>query len=322
MARAWRSQESGRQEALPRLSVAICTHNRAALLAETLGCLARAERPRQHELEVLVVINACTDATADVVGSHARLLPIRSVIEPRVGLSHARNAAAREATGDFVLWTDDDVSVKPDWLLAYERAFLAFPEAAVFGGVIEPWFENGPPDWLAEVLPICEAAYAARRVPQGDAPIVLDGSDFPFGANFAIRGELQRSLRYDPRLGRRPGRRIVLAEEYELIRAVLTSGGQGRWVPGAVVRHRIPPERQTLGYLRRYYTGLGYTKGLLGQTPPLTLRRCAAATWSEVRFVQLLMTATPGRWMPVLIKSAFLRGELAGRLARSRRSGH
>jgi glycosyltransferase involved in cell wall biosynthesis len=290
-------------------------------LAETLSCLAQAKPPRAHELEVLVVINACTDATADVVRSHARLLPIRSVLEPKAGLSHARNAAAREATGDLVLWTDDDVSVEPGWLLAYEEAFLAFPEAALFGGAIEPWFESGPPDWLAEALPLCEPAYATRGERPWGAPIVLAGDDFPFGANFAIRGELQRSLRFDPRLGRRPGRRIIGAEEYELIRAVLTSGGEGRWVSGAVVRHRIPPQRQTLGYLRRYYSGVGYTNALLGRTPPLTLQACAAAAWDEARFVQLLMATRPSEWMPVMIRSAMRRGEIAGRLAFLGRAG-
>jgi hypothetical protein len=37
------------------------------------------------------------------------------------------------------------------------------------------------------------------------------------------------------------------------VRQLLETGVRGRWVPEALVHHVIPPERQTLAYLRGYY---------------------------------------------------------------------
>ena len=46
------------------LTIVICTHNRAALLERALASLNRAARPQGWDVDLLVVANACTDATA------------------------------------------------------------------------------------------------------------------------------------------------------------------------------------------------------------------------------------------------------------------
>ena len=48
---------------MPRLTVLICTHNRAALLERTLAALNAAARPAGWDVGVLVAANACTDDT-------------------------------------------------------------------------------------------------------------------------------------------------------------------------------------------------------------------------------------------------------------------
>ena len=68
-----------------------------------------------------------------------RRLPARTQgFESRPGLSHARNRAIAEATGDYILWTDDDVTVCRDWLVAYADAFRKWPDAVGFGGPSGP----------------------------------------------------------------------------------------------------------------------------------------------------------------------------------------
>ena len=46
---------------MPSLTVLVCTHNRAALLAKTLTSLNAAERPQDWNVNVMVAANACTD---------------------------------------------------------------------------------------------------------------------------------------------------------------------------------------------------------------------------------------------------------------------
>ncbi|MBK5187291.1 MAG: glycosyltransferase family 2 protein [Gemmatimonadaceae bacterium] len=237
-----------------RVSVAICTRNRCRALSETLRALANVIVPPALALEVLVVDNASTDGTTDAVARFADSLPLRTVVEPRVGLSHARNAAIALARGDYLIWVDDDVLVEPGWLSAYHDAFCDWPDAAFFGGPIAPVFEGVPPAWLRDALPEVGNAYAALDL--GVAPIALSREVLPFGANMAIRAAEQRLHRFDPMLGRR-GDLLYAGEEWAVLVALLDAGATGRWVPGARVRHVIPVERQSVGYLRRYYAGNG-----------------------------------------------------------------
>ena len=92
------------------ITIAICTWNRCKLLGQTLEQMTRLEIPPHVQWELLIVNNNSTDATSAMVASFSRRLPIRERFEPRPGLSHARNRALTESQGDYILWTDDDVS--------------------------------------------------------------------------------------------------------------------------------------------------------------------------------------------------------------------
>jgi hypothetical protein len=248
-----------------KLTVAICTWNRCALLDATLAALGRATRPPGLAWEVLVVDNGCTDATDQVVAAHSAHLPVRLVREPRAGLSFARNAAVAAATGDYVLWTDDDVLVEPGWLAAYHEAAMRWPAAAFFGGAIAPHFEGEPPAWLLAALPQVANAYSLLDL--GDEPRPCDGRWLPYGANFAVRADAQRRHAFDPALGRRR-QEMLAGEEWAVLRRLVDEGESGWWVPDARVRHVIPTSRQTVRYLRAYYVGDGFSTARLRAAAP------------------------------------------------------
>ena len=233
-----------------RVSVAICTWNRSALLRQTLGSLVGVRVPPAVTCEILVVANGCTDGTAEVVADAATRLPIRLVQEPRLGLSHARNAAVGAVTGDYVIWTDDDVLVDPQWIEAYCDAFATHPDAAFFGGPTRAWFATAPPRWLDRALG--SVGNALSLLDYGPVAIPLDREHLPYGANFAVRTDVQRGIAYNAELGRR-GSELRSGEETAVILEIIAQGGTGWWVPGAGLQHFVSPERQTLDYLRRYY---------------------------------------------------------------------
>lgn len=215
--------------------------------------------PPQIEWELLVINNNSTDNTDEVIASFSQLLPIVRIFEASPGLSHARNAAVARASGEYIVWTDDDVFVDEGWLSAYIRAFQAYPHASIFGGPIAPCFEGSPPAWLMRAWPSLMNAYATRDLGVKIIPLSRDGNHLPYGANFAIKMSEQAQRRYDPRLGVRPGH-TLLGEETQLIVSILAAGGHGWWVPDAAVRHWIPRSRQTLKYVRNYYQALGLTR--------------------------------------------------------------
>lgn len=309
-----------------RLTVAICTWNRAASLARCLEGLAAARVPRDLEWEVLVVDNNSRDDTASVAGAFASRLPVRRLVELAQGLSHARNAATRAARGEYIVWTDDDVVVSPGWLEAYVDAFAHWPGAAIFGGSIAPLFEAPAPPWLETGWRVVPSAFAALEPAPAAGPVTRDR--IPFGANFSARAEDLRRHRFDPALGAQPGG-LYYGEETQVIQAILDAGGTGRWVPGAAVQHVVPTERMTVAYLRTYFERTGRTAFHLDprgatwgrtrvQGRPLWLWRRLIAT--EIRYRVVRATRGPEAWLVALRDSATIRGmfEECGR--RSERS--
>jgi glycosyltransferase involved in cell wall biosynthesis len=291
-----------------RFTVAICTWNRAPLLSGVLERLTHIRDPG-GAWEVVVVNNDSTDDTERVLAAFAGRLPIRNAFEPKPGLSHARNAAVRHATGDYLVWTDDDVLVNKDWLAAYGRAVEQRPQAAVFGGPVRPRFEGTPPPWLSAAWQDISAAFAARDL--GDEPFEL-GDELPYGANFVIRAREQRLFPYDPNLGRRRGGG-ALGEETAVIRAILETGGTGWWVPDAAVEHWIPKGRQSVRYLRSYYKLQGRTfhKWDGGGRPtffgrPLWLWR--SIIQAELAYSRARLSRDPHRWIKPLFQASILRG--------------
>jgi glycosyltransferase involved in cell wall biosynthesis len=294
-----------------RFTVAICTWNRASLLSEVLQRLTRIRDPN-GAWEVVVVNNDSTDDTESVLSAFVGRLPIRRAFEPRPGLSHARNTAVRNALGDYLVWTDDDALVDADWLAAYGRAVERHPEAAVFGGPVRPRFEGTtPPRWLSAGWQDISAAFAARDL--GDEPFEFGGGgELPYGANFVIRAREQRMFPYDPSLGRRRGGG-ALGEETAVMRGILEAGGTGWWVPDASVEHWIPKERQSVRYLRSYYTLQGRTFHRWGGGGGPTfwgrpLRLWRSIIRAELAYSRARLSGDPHRWIKPLIQASILRG--------------
>lgn len=131
-------------------SVAICTRNRGALLPRTVRAVFEQDYPKDR-YEVLLVDNGSTDDTAGVAARLAGEAPIpfRVIHEPQLGVSRARNRAAREAALDFVAYVDDDTIPDPNWLRALDET-IARHGALVVGGRVDDVYEEGAelPSWL------------------------------------------------------------------------------------------------------------------------------------------------------------------------------
>lgn len=238
-----------------RITVAICTWNRCALLEKTLSAMQSLASPGNHAWDLLVVDNNSSDDTPGVVDSFRDKLPIRCFLEKKQGLSNARNAAIEQSDCDFLIWTDDDVIVDPGWLLHYSEAFERWPNAAVFGGKVLPWFEVTPPDWLTENMKVLSSSYALRDL--GDEERVLSDSEYPFGANMAFRRDAFNDLKFDPELGRIKNN-LIGGEEVQVISELRSRGADVVWVPACSVEHYLPKSRMSLAYVRSYFVGQGY----------------------------------------------------------------
>jgi glycosyltransferase involved in cell wall biosynthesis len=92
----------------PVLAVVIATHNRASYLEKALDALSAQTLP-SHTFEVIVVDNASTDATREVVSGRIRASRnLRYLPEPRLGASVARNAGWQATSAPYIAFLDDD----------------------------------------------------------------------------------------------------------------------------------------------------------------------------------------------------------------------
>lgn len=98
---------------VPRVTIIIPTYERIPQLTRLLQDLEQQTYPRER-LEVLVVDDASpTDPTASIRNLNLRL-PVKVLRVPHGGPARARNRALAEATGDYVLFLNDDVQVAAD----------------------------------------------------------------------------------------------------------------------------------------------------------------------------------------------------------------
>jgi glucosyl-dolichyl phosphate glucuronosyltransferase len=148
------------------VSVVLCTWNNCGPLAVTLDALCRCIIPANLKWELVLVNNNRTDETQRVAHAFAEKLPLRYVDEPRQGLSRAKNAGLKAASGRLVVFTDDDVRFCPEWLVTYWSAFQERPFGLYFGGPIACEYEDTRLDGeLLRVAPLSvTASTGAQRL--------------------------------------------------------------------------------------------------------------------------------------------------------------
>jgi O-antigen biosynthesis protein len=154
--------------AWPRISVVVCCYNADSTLHDCLGSLSKLEYPN---FEVIVVDDGSTDATADITREYG----FRLISTKNCGLSAARNAGLRAATGEIVAYTDGDCYPDPHWLTYLAASFISSNHAGVGGpnvappgdGRIAECVANAPggpvhvllSDEVAEHIPGCNMAF-------------------------------------------------------------------------------------------------------------------------------------------------------------------
>jgi glycosyltransferase involved in cell wall biosynthesis len=296
-----------------RITVAICTWNRCQLLARTLDQMTGLRVPAGLSWEVLVINNGSCDATAHVVDTFASRLPIRQIVEDHLGLSRARNRALEHARGDYILWTDDDVLVDQHWLIAFLATAGRFPEGAVIGGPIEPWFPVAPDPMLLATFECVRVGFCG--IDHGGEERCLESDEYVWGANMAFRKAAIDGLCFDDTLGV-CGRLVRVGEEKDFIKRVRRRGGSVIWSPAMRVRHHVDPSRVTRGYVARFTAARGrlwiHEDGV-----PAGVRLFGAPRWlwreyvtSFVKYAASHLSPRPQHSLAALRRYAYLRGAI------------
>ncbi len=228
-----------------KLSLAICTYNRAALLSRALRSVAQQTIGRS-DVELIVIDNGSTDETAKVVAAHQKENgSLRYFVEPKPGIAHARNRALAEASGEYLAFLDDDAWADPEWLeylLKPIEALHPAPECVV--GPVSLVWEGTRPQWFPARFESLLCRYH-----MGDEPRFLDAGAYLLTTNSLFnRATLLRlgGMRTD--LGHRR-KALIGGEDNDIFNRLVAHGYRVFYEPGARVFHPVPKERQTRRFL-------------------------------------------------------------------------
>lgn len=234
------------------ITVILCTYNRSRTLSSTLANLLGQSLPDSVEWEILVLDNNSTDGTREIAEAFCRAYPkrFRYLFEEKQGKSYAMNRGIREAQGEIVAFTDDDVTLEPTWLwnltadlndgIWVGASGRTLPEK---GFVSPPWLSPGRKYGLAP-LAIFDRGESEREL-----------TEAPFGNNMAFRKsviEKYGGIRTD--LGPCSGSdRPQKSEDCEFGNRLLLAGERFVYRPNAIVYHLVPPERLKKGYFLQWW---------------------------------------------------------------------
>ena len=255
------------------ISVITCTHNpRRDYLLRVLEGL------RQQSLdlaswEFLLIDNASTQPVASEtdLAWHPRARLIR---EESLGLTHARLRGIREATGDLLIFVDDDNVLAKDFLAQAEKIAQQRTDIGAWSGQCFPEFEAAPPAWTRRYWGMLVA-----REFDGDVWSNLPhlAETMPCGAGLCVRRcvaehylALHESGRRNTLLDRR-GKSLMSAGDNDLAACACELGLSMGLHHKLNLAHLIPPDRLSQDYLVRLAEGIQYSgiffRSLRGEMP-------------------------------------------------------
>jgi GT2 family glycosyltransferase len=256
------------------ITIVLCTRDRPDHLRSALDSLANLDYP-DHDL--LVIDNApSSTATADLV--RERYPQVRLVTETVAGLSAARNTGLREATGELVAFTDDDVMVDKYWLAELAAGFEN-EDVACVSGLVAAGELRTPAQRYFEARVAWSTNVRRRRFrlsePPADLPMFpFSVGEFGTGANFAVRRTTALALGgFDTCLG--VGTATGGGEDLDFFTRVLFAGHTLVMQPSAIIWHRHRADVADLrAQARGYGMGLGAWLAKVALDP--TMRNAAA----------------------------------------------
>jgi glycosyltransferase involved in cell wall biosynthesis len=235
----------------PKLSIIVCTYQRYASLQRTIESLMP-QILASPDVELLIIDNSADQAAAKSFGARYHAIShIRYILEPKPGLSNARNVGCQAAKGEYVAYLDDDVIVGAGWARAILSAFAeAGPQAGVVGGRVRLAWPAPRPKWMHDnmlgYLGLCELGDKLRALRKGENLV---------GCNIAYRRQCLIDVGgFSIALGRNGDAGNLLSnEELEVARLITNVGSKQFYAPEAVVEHVIDESRLTKTWFRRRF---------------------------------------------------------------------
>jgi succinoglycan biosynthesis protein ExoM len=237
-----------------RVTIAVLTYRRPVDLAELLPALVLQAREVAADVDILVVDNDPAGGARGQVEQAATGVPIHYRHEATPGIAGARNRALDEATGNLLIFIDDDERPTPHWLAHLLAVHAGNRVEAVVGPVVSR-YDTPPSRWV-------EAGrfFDRRRMPTGTPVTVAATNNLLLDLAWVRRN----GLRFDTRFGLSGGSDTLFTRQLH------DRGGRMLWCDEAVVIDVVPANRLTRDWVlrRAYRIGNASSRVLLDGAAP------------------------------------------------------
>ena len=105
-----------------KFSIIIPARDEEKYIGKCLESIGEASKSYPNQVEVIVVINRCTDRTEEIARAHNAII----VRNDSKCLSKIRNAGARAARGEILITIDADSTMSPNMLVIFLLGLLGF----------------------------------------------------------------------------------------------------------------------------------------------------------------------------------------------------
>jgi glycosyltransferase involved in cell wall biosynthesis len=242
------------------VSVILCCYNSAERISATLKHLAQQITPEDFYWEVILIDNASTDNTAEVVLSvwdqvKHNNVDLRIINEPMSGQVFARKKGVSESKYEYIVFCDDDNWLDESYVYTAYIRMGSDPSIGIAGGQNYPVSDiDTYPPWFEEY----KDKYATGIPAEKSADVSLRG--FILGAGMITRKSLFIELndeKYPSLLNGRNGEKLSTGDDFEYCKRALLRGYKLYYDEGLKLEHFIPAQRLTIAYRDRLMQGIG-----------------------------------------------------------------
>ncbi|MCB9058443.1 MAG: glycosyltransferase family 2 protein [Calditrichae bacterium] len=233
------------------LSVCIATFKRSELLKKLLKSIEQQELHDNIRLEIIVVDNDKNGSARNIVQgfSDSQNINYFYFIQPEKNISLTRNLGVKNASGEYILFIDDDEYADNKWIMNLLNTLISFNADGVFGKVTS-YFLPEVPYWI-------KSCFIYNR------PSFETGSPATFtrSGNCLVKSSLLHSVDgpFDPLYG------ITGGSDTMLFGSLIKNGAKFVNCNEAETFEFVPRQRATLQWLtkRAFRTGNGFARRLI-----------------------------------------------------------
>jgi glucosyl-dolichyl phosphate glucuronosyltransferase len=209
--------------------------------------------------ELIVVVDGNKDLHTRIATDYIdRSIGKLILLEKNSGISEARNTGIRAATGDILVFMDDDAVAEKDWLEKLASTYQSLKAISVGGKILPSWLAKQPdyfPEELYWLVGVTNTGFSAEKITEVRNT---------YGANMSFKKEVFQKVGLFSQGFGFTGASYLQAEEPELALRMKKHFGKGViYNPEAIVHHKIHPSKVGIRILFKRSFFQGYSKALL-----------------------------------------------------------